>query len=61
MKTRHSASGPFPLRILVALATIIAMTTPANLAALGSREPPVPANEGSIRQAVAPPYNAPAE
>ncbi|MGD9940799.1 MAG: TolC family protein [Clostridia bacterium] len=61
MKTPHSASGPLPLHILVALATIIAVAIPANLAALGSREPPVPANEGSIRQAVAPPYNAPAE
>jgi outer membrane protein TolC len=61
MKIRHSASGPLPLRILMALAAIIAVATPVNLAALGSREPPIPASEDAIRQAVAPPYNAPAE
>ncbi len=61
MDTHHPASGPFPLRTLVAMIAIIAITIPANLAALGSREPPIPASEEAIRQAVEPPYKAPAE
>ncbi|MFH2113168.1 MAG: TolC family protein [Spirochaetota bacterium] len=61
MNTRHPASGQLPLRTLVAVAFVIALAIPAKLAALGSSEAPSPAGEEAIRQAVAPPFMAPAE
>lgn len=61
MNTKHSTSRPFPLPALALAAVIIALAFPANLPALGSRETPKPADEAAIRQAVAPPYQAPAE
>ena len=61
METQHSASGSVPLRTLIAVAALIALAIPADLAALGSKEPPKPATDEAIRMAVAPPYSAPAE
>jgi outer membrane protein TolC len=61
MKTRHGTRRPVSSCTFLMAAAIIALALPPNLAALGSKEPPKPATEETIRIAVAPPYKAPAE
>ena len=61
MKTQITARKPVALHTLVLVATVFALTLPASLSALGSKEPPKPATDEAIRLAVASPYNAPAE
>ncbi|TFG79205.1 MAG: hypothetical protein E4H20_12195, partial [Spirochaetales bacterium] len=61
MNTQHPVRGAFPPRSVFAMAAVIALALTPELGALGSREPARQADEEAIRQAVAPPYDAPAE